>query len=78
MFSDLLKYLIIITIGITIGYFIGKYVFHNKIYVGPNSKDIVGKTFTDDNNKKYTLEPKIVICPINYQKKIEENKNKKI
>ena len=56
--------------GLIIGIIVGKLVFTNKIYVGPNSLDIVKKTFVDENNKKYKLKPKIVVCPINFQNKM--------
>lgn len=53
-------------IGLAIGFFIGYILFKKYIYHGPNSKDIVNKTYTDDNGKKYRLEPVVVICPSYY------------
>ena len=56
--------------GLVMGIIIGKLLFKNKIVVGPNSLDMVKKTFIDENNKKYKLKPKIVVCPINFQNKM--------
>jgi len=72
MYIELLKNIIIIIVGLIIGYIIGNKIIDNKIYVGPNSIDIINKIFTDENNKKYKLEPKVVTCPVNYQKKINK------
>lgn len=45
------------------GVIIGKLLFKNYIYHGPNSKNYINKIYKY-NKKYYKLEPKICICPI--------------
>ena len=57
--DNLLSTLIGLAVGVVIGYILfKKYTYH-----GPNSKDIVNKTYYDKEGKPYRLEPVVVICP---------------
>ncbi len=58
----MLFYLLLILFFI-FGIIIGKFLFKDYIYHGPNSKNFIYKIF-QYNNKYYKLEPEICICPI--------------
>ena len=62
-------------VGLTIGLLIGYFLFKKYIYHGPNSKDIVNKTYKDETGRPYRLEPTIVICPTNYSMHKLKDKN---
>lgn len=60
----MLSVLLSIILGLTIGLIVGYLIFKKVMYKGPDSKDIIGKIFTDDSGYKYQWEPQVCICPI--------------
>ena len=61
--------LITFIIGILLGSIIGYIIFKDIKYIGPDSNEIVKKTYIDIDGKKYKYIPKISICPLNYSMK---------
>ncbi len=54
-----------ILIGLCIGIIIGRQLFNNIKYKGPDS-NIVKTEIHEDDDGKYKWRPKVCICPISY------------
>jgi len=64
--SIVINIIINIIIGIVIGVIIGYNIMKDVKYIGPNSNDIVKKTYIETDGRQYKLIPNVIICPINY------------
>ena len=67
--------LMTIIIGILLGSIIGYFIFKDIKYIGPNSNEIIKKTYSDTDGMLYKFVPKITICPLNYSMKKLHNPN---
>jgi hypothetical protein len=64
-------------IGILLGVVIGYFIFRDIKYIGPDSNQIVKKTYKDDKGRLYKYKPIITICPVNYSmNKLHDSKFK--
>lgn len=50
--------------GLVLGYMVARLIRPPMIYHGPNSSDIKGKVFKDQENKYYKFVPQAHICPL--------------